>query len=100
MSNLSKPTPWPYRLWPVSALWHRGSGIFGQLKRNNWEWSRRLQLPLWLRLLTWVDADQLRVHRLGQKYTEAQRSCPECGSAKIPIHAEFCCWCGEELYDD
>jgi len=99
--NHCRPTSWPYRLWPLSNLWRlNDQEVFGVLKSNCWEWSGRLKLPLWLRLWTWLDTDVARNMRLAQRFSRARKTCAECEVTDLPAFADYCCYCGEELYDD
>lgn len=98
--NHCRPTPWPYILWPLSNIWRSNDQkIFGELKRIAWKWSGELQLPLWLRVWVCFDPDGLRYTRLAQRFARARKSCGECGDSTLPAFAEFCCYCGEELYE-
>ena len=96
---MSKPTPWPYILWPVSRLWNRKSppGLYGELKEISWRWSGSLRLPLWLRVRCWVSPDLVRNHELAEKWSPVRIKCHECEAENLPYYALYCHHCGEEV---
>jgi len=99
----TKPTSWPYRLWPISGLWaprRCWDGLYRELKALNWEWSGRMKLPLWLRVWVWIDPDVENNHRLAEKYARARKRCNVCGAGNLPIISAFCMHCGEEIYEE
>lgn len=95
----NKPTPWPYRLWPVSRLWDQrpSPGLYRELKTISWKWSGSLRLPLWLRIRCWVDPDLVRNHELAEKWSPVRITCQACEAENLPYYALYCHHCGEEV---